>query len=239
MSKYNPILHGHNNEVGTNEWLTPPDLLAKLGEFDLDPCSPINRPWSTAKHHYTLLDDGLKLDWWGRVFLNPPFDRYTIEEWMRRMADHNDGIALLFARTDNDAYHNQIFDRADSLLFINKRLHFYNVQGERAKANCGAPCVLIGYGEENSDVLAQSGIAGKHLLLNRLGIVVVGYDRSWRELIHSVLVNVSDPLSVEKIYELVKLVAPSKVSNNPHAREKVRQILQLKFKRTDRATYTI
>jgi len=27
-----------------------------MGKFDLDPCSPIKRPWDTAKKHYTELD---------------------------------------------------------------------------------------------------------------------------------------------------------------------------------------
>ena len=41
-----------NSITGKNEWLTPPELLAKLGQFDLDPCAPVNRPWPTATHHY-------------------------------------------------------------------------------------------------------------------------------------------------------------------------------------------
>lgn len=41
------------------EWLTPPNLVMKLGEFDLDPCSPINAPFLHAKTNYTTLDDGL------------------------------------------------------------------------------------------------------------------------------------------------------------------------------------
>ena len=56
-----------------DEWLTPPDLLEKLGTFDLDPCSPIVRPWDTAKHHYTIHDDGLSQTWFGRVWCNPPY----------------------------------------------------------------------------------------------------------------------------------------------------------------------
>jgi len=41
------------------EWLTPPDLLKKLGEFDLDPCSPINAPFYHAKNNYTIEDNGI------------------------------------------------------------------------------------------------------------------------------------------------------------------------------------
>lgn len=32
----------HQTSIGKNqEWLTPPNILKSLGEFDLDPCSPI------------------------------------------------------------------------------------------------------------------------------------------------------------------------------------------------------
>ena len=36
-----------NTSTGKDEWLTPPEIIKSLGEFDLDPCSPINRPWAT------------------------------------------------------------------------------------------------------------------------------------------------------------------------------------------------
>lgn len=39
----------YRNKVGKGELLTPPELIKSLGEFGLDPCSPINRPWDTAK----------------------------------------------------------------------------------------------------------------------------------------------------------------------------------------------
>ena len=30
-----------NSTIGKNEWLTSPELLSKLGTFDLDPCAPV------------------------------------------------------------------------------------------------------------------------------------------------------------------------------------------------------
>jgi len=58
---------GHQSaNMKTDEWLTDPRLIKKLGEFDLDPCSPITRPWDTAKHHYNILDNGLRQNWYGR-----------------------------------------------------------------------------------------------------------------------------------------------------------------------------
>lgn len=53
-----------------DEWLTPPEILVALGEFDLDPCAPVVRPWPTAKHHFTVEDDGLNQSWYSLAELN-------------------------------------------------------------------------------------------------------------------------------------------------------------------------
>lgn len=53
---------------GHDEWLTPPEIIKALGTFDLDPCSPIHRPWPTATNHYTVENDGFNLPWYGRVW---------------------------------------------------------------------------------------------------------------------------------------------------------------------------
>src|SRR3954447_20073031 len=83
---------------GSDEWLTPPDLLAALGRFDLDPCAPTTRPWDTAAAHYTIEDDGLRQPWTGRVWLTPPYA--NAGKWLHRLADHGHGTALIFARTE-------------------------------------------------------------------------------------------------------------------------------------------
>lgn len=131
-----------------DEWLTPPEILGALGNFDLDPCSPIIRPWDTAARHYSIEDNGLQQPWVGRVWLNPPYGRET-GVWLQRLADHGNGIALIFARTETAMFGRYGWDRADSMLFLAGRLHFHYVDGTRAAASGGAPSVLLAYGERN------------------------------------------------------------------------------------------
>jgi len=151
---------GHHRTQGrTDEWLTPPIILKALGEFDLDPCSPISRPWDTAKRHYTIEDDGLAQEWSGRVFLNSPYGP-EMEKWIARLARHGNGMALTFARTETEWFHRHIWERADALLFLEGRIHFYRVDGTRAEANAGAPSVLIAYGPNNASILRTCGISG-------------------------------------------------------------------------------
>jgi len=151
-------------KMDKDEWLTPPEILNALGDFDLDPCAPIVRPWDMAENHYTIHDLGLTRPWFGRVWCNPPYGSQT-GIWLQRLADHGNGIALIFARTETEMFFSQIWKRADALLFIEGRLYFHHVDGSRAAANAGAPSVLVAYGMMNVDALANSGIKGKVIFL--------------------------------------------------------------------------
>lgn len=156
--------HHQPHRGRTDEWLTPPSILERLGAFDLDPCSPTNRPWPTAATHYTTNDDGLSLPWAGRVWLNPPYGP-ECGKWLEKLAAHGDGIALIFARTDTDAFHRHVFGAANALLFLRGRLHFHRVDGSRAKANAGGPSVLVAYGERNVISLVRCQLDGQIVLL--------------------------------------------------------------------------
>jgi len=154
-----------SHKMQSDEWLTPPWILKRLGSFDLDPCapSPEKRPWETAKVHYSEWDDGLSMPWVGRVWLNPPYGKHTAK-WLYRLYKHGDGIALTFARTETDMFFRTVWGKADGLLFIKGRLYFYDVNGREAKSNSGAPSVLIAYGKENAEILKNSGIPGAYVV---------------------------------------------------------------------------
>jgi hypothetical protein len=154
----------HGGKTGKEEWLTPPYIINQLGEFDLDPCAPINRPWDTAKHHYTIEDDGLKQPWRGRVWLNPPYGNKT-GEWMRKMAEHSNGIALTFARTDTEWFQKYVFMYGHAILFIKGRIQFYHANGHRSLTSAGAPSCLIAYGKVNVDCLYDNNIRSTRIIL--------------------------------------------------------------------------
>ena len=153
------------NTNGHDEWLTPHEIIKSLGEFDLDPCAPINRPWNTAKNHFTIQDDGLSKKWHGRVWLNPPYGNET-PKWLSMIASHGDGIALIFARTETKMFFKYVWNMADAVLFIKGRLRFYNIDGTQSKYSGGAPSCLIAYGQNNIIALENSGISGITVYLN-------------------------------------------------------------------------
>ncbi|MFR9597425.1 MAG: DNA N-6-adenine-methyltransferase [Rikenellaceae bacterium] len=153
-----------DSRKGTNQWLTPRYILEALGHFDLDPCSPINRPWNTANTHYSIIEDGLKQPWYGRCYVNPPYETHLITKFIEKCIEHKNCIALTFARTETKLFQELIFPNAHSILFIKGRLSFYHVTGEKG-GPAGAPSCLISFDEQNTEVLKNCGIAGKLLLL--------------------------------------------------------------------------
>jgi len=149
-------------ETGTDVWLTPPYIIEALGEFDLDPSSPIHRHWNTAKKHYTIIDDGLKQEWSGRVWCNPPYGRECVK-WLKKCAEHGNSITLIFARTETRMFFDEVWDKASAILFLKGRLKFYNTEGIQAKASAGAPSVLIAYGDNNAEILKNCNLEGKFI----------------------------------------------------------------------------
>lgn len=150
--------------MGKDEWLTPPEIVTALGAFDLDPCSPVARPWPTAATHLTIEDDGLAHEWAGRVWCNPPFGREAIK-WLRKMAKHGNGIALIPARTETVMFYETVWGVADAVLFIKGRPHFHHVDGLRASFNSGAPICLVAYGAQNVAALRASKLG--HVALSK------------------------------------------------------------------------
>jgi hypothetical protein len=144
------------------EWLTPPELIGELGPFDVDVCAPVVRPWPTATKHYTIEDDGLLQDWEGLVWCNPPYGKKS-GVWLERCAEHGNALALIFARTETKMFWEQVWEKADAVMFFRGRLTFHHVDGSKARANGGAPSVLVAYGKEAVSRLFR--LDGKVVLL--------------------------------------------------------------------------
>jgi len=133
----------HERPVGaTVEWYTPPSLFERLGlRFDLDPASPNPPvPWVPADRFYW--EDGEKLPWSGRVWLNPPYGPAGVP-FIERMIDHNHGLLLLPSRTET-----RIFQRAaqaaSAVVFLRDRLHFVRPNGLASRSSFASALLMFG-----------------------------------------------------------------------------------------------
>lgn len=143
-------------EGETNDWWTPPEIVQSLGHFDLDPCAGIGQTPLADKIIAPPMD-GLLEEWQGRVWCNPPYGPH-VGRWARKMAEHCNGILLIFARVETKAWR-EIWSTADAILFPFRRITFHKPDGTSAKSGT-APSAFCAYGVANVEALRLSGIKG-------------------------------------------------------------------------------
>jgi len=149
MPSIAPPSHTRRKGITTDSWITPQWLIQRLSPFDLDPCACDPQPWPTATEMITENEDGLLRLWHGFVWCNPPYGK-KLGVWLERMALHNNGIALIFARTETRSFFNHVWPHAAAVLFLRGRITFYKPDGSSSKCGCnsGGPSCLIAYGKE-------------------------------------------------------------------------------------------
>lgn len=103
-----PTLIKPYHTQGKDDWGTATPLYQKLHqefEFTLDVCADDQNHKCAA--YLTKEMDALSVDWWGRVFMNPPFtllDKFLYKLIMELLAGHIEmGVALIASRTDTQA----------------------------------------------------------------------------------------------------------------------------------------
>jgi|SRR3989304_3105602 len=113
----------------TDLWETPQLLFDQLNEefnFDIDVCALAEN--AKCKNYYTPETDGLKQNWEGTCWMNPPYGR-KIVKWVEKayIESKKTGttvVALLPARTDTKWFHEYIYMKAKEIRLIKGRLKF-------------------------------------------------------------------------------------------------------------------
>jgi len=95
----------------TYNWGTPKPLFDKydaIYHFKVDPCTWPNNPLG-CEIFYTAATDGLKHDWPGNAFVNPPYGRearpFTEKAIEQSKKWDTTNVLLLPARTDTKLFH--------------------------------------------------------------------------------------------------------------------------------------
>ena len=140
------------------EWYTPQYIFDALNcTFDLDPCSPKVGSVVPAVTRFSLPEqDGLVERWFGRVWLNPPYGKET-GVWLRKLADHGDGIALVFARTGT-RWFQEVASEASLVCFVSKRIRFISGATGLPGSTPGADSLLIAFGDGCAEIVRGCGL---------------------------------------------------------------------------------
>lgn len=152
-------MKGHQQTIGKSDsWGTPAWITDALGRFDLDPCAMPTPARQIALTNYTEREDGLVQEWAGRVWLNPPFNRYERPYWMERMSRHNFGTMLIPAACETAPFAKYVWGVAKGILMLRERPYFLKPDGTRARSNSGCTICLVAYGDYDLHKLRESGL---------------------------------------------------------------------------------
>jgi hypothetical protein len=146
---FNTVQHG----LTSDDYYTPPWIFEKLAiTFDLDVASPTGGcHWIPATHHYDQQTNGLTSDWYGNVFMNPPFSKIT--PWVTKFIEHHNGIALL--PMSKSHWFDCLWLDADGCLVLERSLKFINPTGKDGGIFIGS--MLFAYGQHNVKALHNIG----------------------------------------------------------------------------------
>ena len=143
-------------ELKKNDILQTPEWVHKsLGLFDLDPCAGEKTKIATTNWWDGRGENGLKIDWDGFVWCNPPFSQKEL--WAERMIEHGNGILILPER-GSAPWFGPLAEKCGAYFVMGKKINFI---GGPSSNNLGS--VLFLFGNEAIERVKKSGLPG-HLV---------------------------------------------------------------------------
>ena len=140
--------------TGDFEWYTPEKYIEAarkvLGAIDLDPASSaFAQKVVRAGAWYSEKDDGLKQEWHGRIFLNPPYKYPLVEQFGSKLLAEIDAgnVSSAIFLTNNTAeakWWHQVASRATAVCFTLGRISFYKEEGEKTQPTDGQSFCYFG-----------------------------------------------------------------------------------------------
>ncbi len=132
MSQPMQVLTSRN----THEWYTPLHIIelarSLMGDIDLDPASAIlPQTWIKADQYYTVAENGLLPAWYGRIWLNAPFDNTAqwVDKLINEYAVGNVKEAMLLVNSNAGYMWYENLWCSFPCCCLRERLRFVNEQG--------------------------------------------------------------------------------------------------------------
>lgn len=118
----------HNTDL-KDVWQTPEWVTDMLGLITLDPCAGPDTDHATFNWAIERGENGLERDWFGRVFVNPPFSEK--EDWLEQavLQHTHDDVECVFVLTPDSTdtkswWHAYIANHADFVWFSEGRISY-------------------------------------------------------------------------------------------------------------------
>ena len=152
------------NNSKDDEWYTPPKYIEAarevLGTIDLDPASnDFANQTVKASTYFTEEINGLEQEWFGNVWMNPPYSTALLTKFADKLVESDISQAIVLVNNATEtAWFEKMISKASAILFHKGRIRFVKRDGEH-----GAPLqgqAFIYYGDNPKrflEVFSQFG----------------------------------------------------------------------------------
>jgi phage N-6-adenine-methyltransferase len=171
LQKVSDGIEGRRPNTADDDWFTPPEYLELarrvLGEIDLDPASHREaQKVVQAADYFTQMDDGLKKEWRGKIWLNPPYSRLLIGQFIDKLVSEVDAgrvsqaILLANSYTDTSWFH-KAAKNAAAICFTRGRIHSVALDGRTGSPTEGQAFFYFGKDPQRfADEFSALGLIG-------------------------------------------------------------------------------
>lgn len=152
-----------------DEWFTPSQYIeaarSVMGSIDLDPASnDFANETVKAGTYYTEETDGLNQEWFGNIWLNPPYSTSSIQMFAEKLANSSfDQAVVLVNNATETGWFETLVKKASAIVFHKGRIRFIKTDGEHGTPLQGQ--AFIYYGDRANVFLDVFGRFGWGALL--------------------------------------------------------------------------
>lgn len=135
---------------GENEWYTPEYIIESarvaMGSIDLDPAtSELANEIVRAEQIFTESDNGLKQEWSGNIWLNPPYSQPLISEFSDKLISElpniNQACVLVNNATETNWFQNMMRG-CNAICFLKGRVKYLDYTGSPANTPLQGQAIL-------------------------------------------------------------------------------------------------
>lgn len=159
-----------NTQSGNCEYYTPHPYIEAarrvLGKIDLDPASSLLANETVkAEKIYTVDDDGLAQEWFGNIWLNPPYASGLIERFVDKLLSSNFQQAIVLVDNATETrWFRKLVDNCAALVFTTGRINFNLPDGKPINGSPTRGQVFLYFGTDTQkffDEFQQFGWCSK------------------------------------------------------------------------------
>lgn len=152
------------NNSKDDEWYTPPKYIEAarevLGTIDLDPASnDFANQTVKASTYFTEEINGLEQEWFGNVWMNPPYSTALLTKFADKLVESDISQAIVLVNNATEtAWFEKMVSKASAILFHKGRIRFVKRDGEHGAPLQGQAFIYYGDNPERFlEVFSQFG----------------------------------------------------------------------------------